>query len=100
MTSETIISVDVMGGDSGPWPMIAGLNRAVKEDPSLRFLLHGDQQALTELVARKRRLRDRVEILHADDVVPMDEKPSRALRNGRNSSLWRALHTHPENGCC
>ena len=93
MTSETIISVDVMGGDGGPLPVIAGLDLAAKTDPSLRFLLHGDQQTVADIVARKKRLRDRVEILHAEDVVPMDEKPSRALRKGRNSSLWKALES-------
>ena len=93
MSSETIISVDVMGGDTGPEPMLAGLNRAAKEDPSLRFLLHGKEDEITALLARKKYLQGKIQIFHTDDVVGMSEKPSKALRTGRNSSLWRALES-------
>ena len=91
MTADTVISVDAMGGDQGPGPVIAGLARAAREDPRLRFLLHGDEQTLTRLANRRRSLRDRFEVRHCPDVVPMDEKPSRSLRTGKNSSLWNAL---------
>lgn len=93
MTRDTLISVDAMGGDGGPAPIIAGLNRALKTDPSLRFVLHGDQKTLEQLVSKRRRLRDRVEIINTEDVIAMDEKPSRALRTGRKSSLWGALQS-------
>lgn len=91
MSSETVISIDVMGGDLGPGPVVAGLDRAARKDPSLNFLLHGNEAEVSRLVARRRRLRDRVEIRHTDGVVAMDEKPSRALRSGRGSSMWCAL---------
>lgn len=91
MTTETVISVDAMGGDGGPGPVVLGLNRAIKTNPALRFLLHGDTAAVSKLVARKRRLRDAVEIRHTDSVVAMDEKPSRALRSGKGSSMWSAI---------
>ena len=91
MSTEAIISVDVMGGDKGPAAMIAGLSRAASKDEGLRFLLHGDETEIRRLVDKRRKLRDRVEIRHADDVVAMDEKPSRALRTGKNTSLWKAL---------
>ncbi|MEM0990032.1 MAG: phosphate acyltransferase PlsX [Pseudomonadota bacterium] len=91
MTTQTVISVDAMGGDNGPIPIIAGLNRAAKYDPDLYFLLHGDESTLSRLIAKRRRLRDRVEIIHAESVISMEEKPSRALRAGRDSSMWSAL---------
>lgn len=93
MSTETIISVDVMGGDLGPAPMIAGLARAAGTDESLRFLLHGDSAQIEPLVNRRRTLRDRVEVFHTDDSVSMDEKPSRALRRGKKTSLWQALES-------
>ena len=93
MKTETIISVDVMGGDLGPGPMIAGLARAASEDEGLRFLLHGDSAQITPLVERRRKLRDRVEIHHTDEAVAMAEKPSRALRRGKKTSLWQALES-------
>ncbi len=93
MSGETVISVDAMGGDRGPTPILAGLLRAMKQDSSLRFILHGDERKLGRLLRRHRKLQERAEIRHADDVVPMDEKPSRALRTGRKSSLWRSLES-------
>ena len=93
MQYDTVISVDAMGGDLGPGPVIAGLARALRQDPSLRFLMHGDEAVIRKLLNRRRALRERAEIRHAEDVVPMDIKPSRALRTGRKSSLWSALQS-------
>ncbi len=91
MTAGTVISVDVMGGDLGPRPLIAGLSRAIRENPDLRFVLHGDEETINGLLVKRVSLREASEIRHAEDVVPMDEKPSRALRQGRKSSLWQSL---------
>ena len=95
MNGETsggaVISVDAMGGDRGPAPVIAGLSRALKDDPSLRFILNGDQETLGRLLRRNARLRGASEIRHAEGVVPMGEKPSRAVRTGKGTSLWQAL---------
>ncbi|MEM9140818.1 MAG: phosphate acyltransferase, partial [Pseudomonadota bacterium] len=97
MSAETIISVDAMGGDQGPGPLLAGLSRAARTAPELRFLLFGDEAVLKRQLKRRRILKDRVEVRHAPDVVAMDEKPSRALRSGRNSSLWHALQAVSDN---
>lgn len=93
MTSETVISIDVMGGDRGPAPVIAGLAKCASKDSSLNFILHGDEAQILPLVNKRRKLRDRIEIRHADDVVAMDDKPSRALRTGKKTSLWQALQS-------
>ena len=44
------IALDAMGGDSGPAGMIAGAARALRRDPSLHFIVYGDQAEVeTEL---------------------------------------------------
>jgi glycerol-3-phosphate acyltransferase PlsX len=93
MSDETVISVDAMGGDRGATPVLAGVSRALKRDPSLRFILHGDERTLGRMVGKHKRLLERTEIRHAEDVVAMDEKPSRVLRTGRKSSLSQALQS-------
>ena len=92
-SGDVVISVDAMGRDRGATPVIAGLVRALKHDPALSFILHGDQEVLERLLRRNPRLRAASTIRHADDVVEMSEKPSRAIRTGRNSSLWQALQS-------
>jgi glycerol-3-phosphate acyltransferase PlsX len=59
----------------------------------LHFIVHGDETKLGELLRRRSNLRAHCEIRHAAQVVSMSEKPSRALRDGRDSSMWRALDT-------
>ncbi len=80
-----------MGSDAGPAAILAGAAVARRRHPKIRFLLHGDEAALTPLLAKHKTLADCSEICHAPDVVRMDEKPSQALRRGRNSSMWHAI---------
>ena len=91
MAAGTVISIDGMGGDLGPAPLIAGMARAARQDETLRFLVHGDETVLKPQISRRAILRDRCEIRHAAGVVSMDEKPSRAVRTGRETSLWNAI---------
>ncbi|MEO0957336.1 MAG: phosphate acyltransferase PlsX [Pseudomonadota bacterium] len=95
MSGRLVISVDAMGGDSGPGPILAGLARTLQSLPDLRFIVHGDEAALSRQLSRRRfsALRARVELRHTEDVVRMDDKPSRALRERRQSSMWATLET-------
>ncbi len=88
---KIILSVDAMGGDSGPATVVAGLARYAKSDPSVSFLLHGPRDVLTPLVLRRRGLSDRVEIIHAEDVVTMEDKPSHVMRHGKGTSMWSTI---------
>ena len=85
------ISVDAMGGDRGPAPVVAGMARALADNPEIRFILHGDASKLTPLLARRKALRDRCEIRDVAGVVTMDAKPSHAMRNGKDTSMWSSI---------
>ncbi|WP_273524252.1 phosphate acyltransferase PlsX [Rhodosalinus sediminis] len=89
----TVISVDAMGGDLGPAAVVAGLDRSARKNPDIRFLLHGPQDELARLVAKKRALRDRVELRDAGGVVQMTDKPSQVMRHGQGTSMWSALES-------
>ena len=82
-----------MGGDAGPAAVLAGAAIARRRHPKVRFLLHGDEALLRPLFARHRILAKCAEIRHAPGVVHMSEKPSQALRRGRNSSMWNAIES-------
>ena len=53
MTRARVISVDAMGGDKGPAPVLGGLNRALRESPDLRFILHGDEAELARFLRKR-----------------------------------------------
>jgi glycerol-3-phosphate acyltransferase PlsX len=80
-----------MGGDTGPGIVVIALARAALRHPGVRFLLHGDEAVLKPLLAKRAKLLDRIEIRHSAERVRMEEKPSQALRRGRNTSMWRAI---------
>ncbi|MEM9045582.1 MAG: phosphate acyltransferase PlsX [Pseudomonadota bacterium] len=96
MSRHLILSVDAMGGDRGPAPVMGGLVRALKEEPRLQFLLHGDETVLRPLLTRRPQLAACAQIRHAPDKVEMSTQPTEALRSGKQSSMWRALQSVAE----
>lgn len=87
------LAVDAMGGDRAPQVVLDGVARALDRFRSVRFVLFGRSDILTPLVNKSRRLRGNVDIRHADDVIGSGEKPSVALRTGRNSSMRYAINS-------
>jgi len=88
-----VISIDAMGGDHGPPVVAPAVARAARNGLDARFLLHGDQAALTAAVARLPILQGKVEIRHADRVIAGDEKPAQAMRRGKGTSMWNAIES-------
>jgi glycerol-3-phosphate acyltransferase PlsX len=82
-----------MGGDLGPATVVAGIAYSAKMNPQIGFILHGPKDELEPLVARRKSLHGRCEIRHAPDTVEMEDKPSHAVRQGRNTSMWSALES-------
>ena len=87
------ISVDAMGGDEGPATVVAGIVLSAAKNPDVDFILHGNETALTPLVAKRPSLTDRVTIQDAQGVVKMDDKPSHVLRKGKDTSMWAAIES-------
>ena len=85
------ISVDAMGGDNAPDIVIDGLALSAVRHPDVFFKIFGQKDKIEKLVQDKAVLKDRFEIIHADDVVAMDAKPAAILRRGRETSLWKAI---------
>lgn len=85
------VSVDAMGGDAGPTPVVAGMARSAEKNPDIRFLVFGDSEHLERLIEKRRGLSDRCDVRHADGVVTMDAKPSHAMRNGKGTSMWESI---------
>ncbi len=91
MSAPQIISIDAMGGDHAPEIVVKGVASARIRYPKAKFLLFGDEAKLKPLVAAEPALSDCATIRHAPDLITGDAKPSQALRQGRNSSMWKAI---------
>lgn len=75
------VAVDAMGGDRAPEEIVAGALAAASD--SVEPVLFGRHDELEPIA-------EGLEIVHADDIVAMDEKPSDAAREKRASSMFAA----------
>lgn len=83
-----------MGGDLGPRPILEAALQTASAYTNVEFKLIGDEAVLKPHLgasAHSATVKSRIEILHAAGMVSMDDKPSIALRQKRDSSMWKAL---------
>ena len=86
------VALDAMGGDHGPSVVVPAAFRALEEQPELHLIMVGDQSVLEREIARHSSVHaDRVSVVHASQQVRMDELPSQALRNKKDSSMRVAI---------
>ncbi|MEM8626869.1 MAG: phosphate acyltransferase PlsX [Pseudomonadota bacterium] len=92
MNDGVVVSIDAMGGDHGPAVTLSGAARVKERLPTSSFLLFGDQALIDPELAKFPELAASATVHHTDVAIPMDAKPSQALRRTkRTSSMWMAL---------
>ena len=91
MGSAPRIAIDAMGGDSGPAGMLAGAALAFERRDDLGFLLFGDEAAIRAELAAHPGLASISEIVHCDDVISGDDRPSQAIRRAKTTSMGQAI---------
>ncbi|MDE3068368.1 MAG: phosphate acyltransferase PlsX [Verrucomicrobiota bacterium] len=85
------IAVDVMGGDHGCGVVIQGVKLALQANRKISALFLVGDQAAIHAALPPRGFRDhRVRVVHASEVVTMDDKPAAALRKKKDSSIAHA----------
>ena len=85
------IAVDAMGGDEGVRVMIEGAALARRRHDRFKFLLVGDEPRIRAALETHPGMADASEILHCEDVIAGDEKPSKALRRAKTTSMGLAV---------
>ena len=89
------IAIDCMGGDHGPKVTVAAALAFVAEFPDAELTLVGHADRLESRLRRAspdKAVRDRLRVVHASEVVAMDEPPALALRNKKDSSMRVAIN--------
>ncbi|MBU2032439.1 MAG: phosphate acyltransferase PlsX [Alphaproteobacteria bacterium] len=81
------IAVDAMGGDEGVRVMVEGAAIARRRHDRFKFLLVGDEAVIKAALDSHPGMSGASEILHCEDVVGGDEKPSKALRRAKTTSM-------------
>ena len=87
------LAVDVMGGDHGPGVVVAGALSAIQGSSAIRDLvLVGDEAQIRAVPGAENRLAgSKVRVLHASQVVTMEDGPKDVLRKKKDSSMVRAI---------
>ncbi len=86
------IAVDVMGGDHGCGVVMAGAKRALDANDQISALyLVGDKAAIHAALPPGGFRDHRVRVIHASEVLTMEDKPVAAVRRKKDSSIARAV---------
>ncbi len=86
------IVVDVMGGDHGPQVIIEGARMALQSNAAITELyLVGREDEIKTGMSRAGCADPRVRILHASEVINMEDKPVEGLRRKKDNSILRAV---------
>ena len=87
------IAIDAMGGDLGPCEVVEAVKHVLTSGETIvPILLVGQQEVLTPLVAQAG-LQDhpKLTIVHASEVITMEDKPLKALKTKKDSSMVRVI---------
>lgn len=95
MAAGIPIAVDMMGGDYAPKAIIGGIAEALTRfGDAYKLYLVGDREQVAAGLAEVAVAADdpRLEIVHADEIIGMDEHPIQAIRNKRGCSINVAMN--------
>ena len=86
--SETVrVAVDAMGGDNAPGEIVKGAVQAVQAEKDIKVFLVGRQDAVNAELAKYTYDKEKIEVVHAEEVIEMAEPPVNAIRKKKQSSL-------------
>ena len=87
------ISIDCMGGDHGPAATVAAAVSFVKRTEDVQMILVGQELIIrSELKKLKADSLERISIVHASEIVTMEDSLEVALRRKKDSSMRLAIN--------
>jgi len=92
------IAVDAMGGDHAPAAIVAGAIQGAR-DFGVGVDLVGDEARVREAMTGLGAEALDVAVVHAEQVVAMDESPAQVVRRKRKSSIWIANQRVADGTC-
>lgn len=94
MSAGITIALDAMGGDAGASVVVPAAVEAITQHADVNIILVGDETRLRQELqaAGAEKHSSRLTVYHASQQVEMDELPSSALRNKKDSSMRVALN--------
>ena len=86
------IGLDIMGGDFAPEATVLGAIEAQKEfSDDIRLVLIGDKLKVEEILKREAIDASLFDLIHASEVIEMEEHPAKAYRKKQDSSIAKGF---------
>ena len=85
------VAVDAMGGDYAPEEPVKGAVGAVRADERIFVYLVGKKDLIEKELEKYTYPRERIEVVHASEVIETAEPPVNAIRGKKDSSIVVAL---------
>ncbi len=93
------VAVDAMGGDNAPAEVVKGAAEAVCADKRVKVFLVGREPALRAELDKYTFDPERLEVVHAQEVIETGEPPVMAIRRKKDSSIVKCMNM-VKNGEC
>lgn len=90
------IVIDCMGGDNAPKSNVEGVVNAIKEY-CIDVIVTGDKDILEKEFSNYEFDKSKLEIVHTTEIVENEDKPVKAIRSKKDSSMVVALRLVKEN---
>lgn len=94
-----LIAVDAVGGDFFPGNPVQGAVDATNEFSDIEVLLAGPKDLIESELRSLDYDSKKIHILHSPEIIGMEESPSSAVKNKRNSSIVRGISSLREGEC-
>ncbi|HMV81399.1 MAG TPA: phosphate acyltransferase PlsX [Leptospiraceae bacterium] len=92
------VAVDTMSGDLGPIPLVEGSIDAINEF-GYSVVLVGQEEILGELILRYEFDSSKLKIVHASEVIDMNDSPSIAVKAKPDSSIVQSMQLVASREC-
>jgi len=87
MQDSIKVAVDAMGGDNAPGEIVKGAVDAVNKREGIQVFLVGRQDMVEEELKKYTYPKERISVVHAEEVIETAEPPVAAIRGKKKSSI-------------
>lgn len=99
MSEFVNVAVDAMGGDNAPGEIVKGAIEALQESDKIKLFLVGQQDVVKKELEKYTYPEERVQIVHASEIIEMAEPPVLAIRKKKDSSIVVAMNLVKDGTC-
>ena len=95
MNKKITIAIDAMGGDNSPNKTIKGVKLFLDKNKldDFKLNLYGDNDRINAEIKKLNVSTKNISIIHTDSVVSDEETPLTAIKNSKNTSMWKCINS-------